>query len=167
MYNIIDNFLCEDDFKTIVNIVNEKNFNWHLIEKANYNSKEGQFQFMHTIVDNGSFTSNHQTICNIILKNYCKIIKKNVAVLRARVNLFLKTKKNQKLGLHKDFDDDKIQTLLLYLEDSNGYTEFKNKKKIKSKKNRLLIFNSAILHQTVTQTDVFFRKNININFFEE
>ena len=63
-------------------------------------------------------------------------------------------------------------SLLLYLEDSNGKTDFKNVqifdgikiKAVDSFANRALIFPSTCEHQTLTQTDVTFRTNINMNF---
>ena len=83
-----------------------------------------------------------------------------------RVNLFINTdNKNEGKGFHQDIiNDDEMKTLLFYLEDSNGYTEFKDGKIVESKKNRAVVFNSSVLHQTVMQTDTIFRRNININF---
>ena len=69
------------------------------------------------------------------------------------------------MGYHEDMDDENIFTLLLYLEDSNGGTQFKdNGRKIKSKRNRAIIFPARVEHQTVMQTNTLFRMNININF---
>ena len=83
-----------------------------------------------------------------------------------RINLFVNTSnKNEGKGFHKDvINDDDMKTLLFYLEDSNGYTEFEDGTIIESKKNRAIVFNSNILHQTVMQTNTIFRRNININF---
>ena len=58
----------------------------------------------------------------------------------------------------------KIWIMQKHLENSNGYTEFDNGRKVESKQNRAVLFNSDFLHQTVSQTDVKFRRNININF---
>ena len=87
------------------------------------------------------------------------------------MNMFLKTVDYQnELGYHIDLDgsyNSDFITMLIYLEDSNGYTQFKDtKEKIESKRNRALIFNSSIEHQTITQTDIPIRRNININFKE-
>jgi hypothetical protein len=91
---------------------------------------------------------------------------KNAVIQRARVNLFVRTdKKQRRLGFHRDIEGAEAgQTILHYLEDSNGYTEFKDGQKSNSVKNRAVIFDSNLEHSTVTQTDVLFRKNININF---
>jgi hypothetical protein len=64
-------------------------------------------------------------------------------------------------------DDEDHKTLLYYIEDSNGYTEFNDGQKVESKRNRAVIFDAHLIHQTVTQTDKLFRTNININYTEE
>ena len=71
------------------------------------------------------------------------------------------------LGYHQDIDDSKdYKTLLLYFETNNGYTEFETGEKIPSVENSALIFDANKMHQTVTQTDMMFRRNININYKE-
>ena len=167
MYKIIDNFLNENELKTILKAINNNNFFWFLIEKANYNSDEGDFQFMHTFIKNGQINSDFFSYCKPIYEKIIQIYKKPIHIGNARVNLFLKVDKKKGLGFHKDITDNKnVFTFLYYLENSNGYTEFENGDIIESKKNRAVFFNSDLLHQTVMQTDVLFRKNININFME-
>ena len=89
-----------------------------------------------------------------------------------RINLFGRGQESRGLGYHKDMFTDNYLSLLLYLEDSNGKTEFKDvqifdnmkMKTVDSFANRALIFPSICMHQTVTQTDITFRTNINMNF---
>ena len=158
MIDVIDNFLNENNFDEIFNIVSSNNFPWYTVDRLNENAdNDNDFQLIHTIIHEGRPNSDFTNIIDIA----CSPMP-NINIYRARINLFTKTHISKNYGFHKDMDNAK--TLLLYLENSNGYTEFKDGKKIKSKKNRAVLFNSDYLHQTVSQTDVKFRRNININF---
>ena len=91
----------------------------------------------------------------------------------ARVNLFIKTSnENVPMGFHTDVldsvsDAHKFKTILLYLEDSNGYTEFEKYENVMSKRNRACIFSALENHQTVSQSDIYFRTNVNVTFMEK
>jgi len=161
---VIDNFLDENLAEYIVRKVDNTHFPWYLIKNVNKESTPNDYQFMHTIVDYGNENSHYLRIIEPLLTN----LKKPVKIVRARVNLFCKTETNRGLGFHQDImDDEEHKTLLYYLEDSNGYTEFNDGQKIESKRNRAVIFDAHVIHQTVTQTDKLFRTNININYTEE
>jgi len=58
------------------------------------------------------------------------------------------------------------KTCVIYLNDNNGYTEFKNGKKILSVKNTAIVFDSNIEHRGVPATDNR-RLVLNINYFEK
>ena len=53
MYKIIENYLPENDFDTIMNYINYPKLNWYFYPKANINSKENDFQFMHIMIEEG------------------------------------------------------------------------------------------------------------------
>ena len=174
MYKIIENYLPENDFDTIMNYINYPSLNWFFCPKANKNSKENDFQLMHNMIDVGKecfkFTDYDYDIVRKIVSPFNGKNKK-YEICRLRMNMFLKTVDYQnELGYHIDLEgpyNSDFITMLIYLEDSNGYTQFKDtKEKIESKRNRALIFNSSIEHQTITQTDIPIRRNININFKE-
>ena len=100
MYEIIDNYLKEDDFIKIEKWILHRDFMWHFVDKPNRTStNETQFQFGRVFIE-------------------------------------------------------------------YGYTELENGEKVNTVKNRALIFDAHLYHQTVTQTDSLFRRNININFKE-
>ena len=168
MYKVIDNFLNHGDFEKIVNTTNNANYKWVLWEKANTKSQEGQFQFAHVYIQrNTIIESLDDNVVYLIMKKLTELYKKTQAVTRARTNLFLKTDNPIGFGYHKDIEDSKThETILYYLEDSNGCTQFKTGEKIESKANRALIFPAHIEHQTLSHTDIIFRKNVNINFRE-
>ena len=168
MIKIIDNFLDVSVLNNIKNIINTDDYDWCLWKQANSNSTEGQFQFAHVYMNDNVIIKNmDDNIINFIMQKYTNDTNKNLTICRARVNLFLKTKTNLGFGYHVDiYDSNDFSTLLLYLEDSNGCTEFKNGQKIQSKENRAIIFPANVEHQTVSHTDIQFRTNININFME-
>ena len=93
-------------------------------------------------------------------------------VWRSRTNIFIKTKTfpfslfDRGMGYHRDVEDSPhMHTLLLYLEDSDGGTQFKdNGRIIRSKRNRAVIFPAHKMHQTIMQTNSLYRTNVNINF---
>ena len=177
MYKIIENYLPEDSLQKIIKYIEFPQRCWFFCKMANPNSKENDFQLMHNMIDfdeNGNkvehcfnFTDVEKDVVNRLIKPYDK--GKGLELFRLRMNMFLKTQDHEKgLGYHTDLlHGDDITTMLIYLEDSNGYTEFKKtKERIESKRNRALIFNSQIEHQTIMQTDIPIRRNININFKE-
>lgn len=168
MYKVMDNYLSEAEFNYVYDTIHNMDFNWCLWKKANNNSsKENQFQFAHSFVNyKKECYSTSSKLPILIMKRIAKEEKKQLIISKAKANLFLKKDNHIELGLHKDIEDDTfLKTLILYLEDSNGYTEFENGEKINSVKNRALLFDAHIPHQTVTQTDTMFRTNVNINFY--
>ena len=177
MYKIIENYLPEDSFKKIIEYIEYPQRCWYFCKMANPYSKENDYQLMHCMIDFDkdwnkvehcfNFTDVEKDVVNRLIIPYHK--GKGLELFRLRMNMFLKTQDYEKgLGYHKDvLKGDDIKTMLIYLEDSNGYTEFKDtKERIESKRNRALIFNSQIEHQTIMQTDIPIRRNININFKE-
>ena len=162
---IIDNYLNNEDFKTIKSFIeSHTTFDWYLSPQANeWGTDDRAFQFMHNWVWAGK---TKYPAVESYLKILLRPLKKRLKVHRCKVNLFINQVEPIKMGFHTDFDIDNIKTLLLYLQDSNGYTEFENGEKVESKENRALIFSSNIRHQTVSQTNTMFRTNINLNYEE-
>ncbi len=168
---IIDDYLNKDDFNFVHNTLNNEQFLWEWRKVANHNSKNygEDFQFMHFFIEYGKpFYVNASLLPSIIIQRYAQGENKKFRISRAKANLFIKTSEQPKqLGFHKDItDSDNFLTTILYLETSNGYTEFKDGTKIDSVKNRVAIFPANLEHQTVTQTDTLFRTNINVNIEE-
>jgi hypothetical protein len=86
------------------------------------------------------------------------------SLLRVKANLLHKTEKTIEHGFHRDFPYEN-NTAIFYLNTNNGYTKFKNKKIIKSEKNKLVDFNSSLEHTGSTCTDEDYRIVINFNYF--
>ena len=170
---IIDDFLTEEDF----DIVSSSfiNLDYKFLPRANINSSsEHHFHFMHTYIDRWECQyENADYIPRIIMNTYCKLYKKSVTLIKARFNLFVITSnKSEAMGYHQDIIDVKEtnidpHTILMYIEDSNGSTEFKDGTNVMSKRNRVVLFHNDDFHQTISSTDTLFRRNININFVED
>ena len=173
MFKIIDNFLDDNEFNHISDVVKSFDFHWQMGRKLNDNSGDDDWQGIHSIIHKGEvITPTYKFMVDDLVNGLQKKYKKSVNIFRFRVNLFGKDKESKGLGYHADITEFDCLTLLLYLEDSNGKTEFKDvqifdnmkMKTVDSFANRALIFPSICMHQTVTQTDITFRTNINMNF---
>ena len=169
---IIDDFLTEEDFDIVFTAFNYFDFKFYT--QANLNSNnEHHFHFIHFHIDDWVVSyENADYIPRIIMNTYSKYSKKNVSLIRARSNLFVKTLDHPTgMGYHQDIPNSiaypNLHTLLMYLEDSNGSTEFKDGINVISKRNRAVVFHNDSFHQTMTSTDTLFRRNININFIED
>ena len=163
MFKIIDNYLDTGEFNKIKHHVESYNsFDWYLSPKANELSDDPRsFQFMHNMIWEGK--PNYSEV-NEYVKILLRPLNKKLRVHRCKVNLFIKQDEPISMGFHTDYYDDNINTLLIYLEDSNGYTEFDDGDIAESKRNRAIFFRSDKWHQTITSTDTLFRRNININY---
>ena len=96
-----------------------------------------------------------------ILKPVLKNIK-HKEMKRVKCNLLTKTNKIIEHGFHTDQDNG--ITGILYLNKCNGYTKFKNGKKILSEENKYVEFDSKLKHTGSTCTDEMRRIVINFNY---
>ena len=83
-----------------------------------------------------------------------------------RANLCLK--RPMKNDWHRDFNKKhnltpKSKVAIYYVNTNNGHTVFKNKK-VKSEKNKIVIFNGDVQHRAEYQTDTDTRVVINFNY---
>jgi len=168
MMEIIDSYLEESEFENIYQRVHDQG--WILLKAVNNNAKsEEDFQFIHYYINEGNATyENAGEIPSRVMSPYAQ--RNNIPELlffRARSNLFVRTSPvAREMGYHRDIEDsEEVMTLLLYLEDSDGGTQFKETgEKVLSKRNRAVVFPAHLDHQTVSATNVLFRSNVNINF---
>jgi len=155
---IIHNFLEDNYFKEIVDLHFSPNFSWFLQNGVN-NEKDGNSQLIHTFFKDGKANSfNFMTLSHIL--NKLKVNK----LIRVKSNLIPKSSKIIRHGFHTDFNIKGIKTAILYLNTNNGYTVFKNNKKIKSEENKMIIFDCRLSHSGTTCTDKDFRALMNINY---
>lgn len=166
---IYKNFLNKESFLNIKDTLLSYDFPWFLNLKVvsekdsllNSKLKNYDFQFCHIFYIDQKINSQYY---NLIAPLIDKIKPKSL--LKIKANLLTKTHKHMEHGYHVDFNDKKITTGIFYLDDSNGYTKFKNGKKIKSSSNTYVEFNSSLEHTGATQTDEKTRLVINFNYFK-
>ena len=173
MINVVENYLPEKTFDEIYASVYQ--LPWKLHKQMNPAAHdEHQFAFIQDYHDDRFFDyyRKRESIAEILGKTimlpYLQSNKISANILRVRTNLYIKTSDEPREGgYHIDIADPPKNcfTLLLYLEKSNGATQFKESGNIiTSERNKAVIFPCCLEHQTIYQTDVLYRTNININF---
>ena len=168
-YDVIDDFLSESDMDNFYETFTHGGFPWTLLTKVNENAEENDFQFAHKYIDNGEevYATAIEALRPIFRELYhAKYMSKDTEVYRAKTNLFIKTDTGRGLGFHHDITNlgDNYKTIIYYVNSNNGGTRFEDNTFVGSVRNRALLFNGKIAHETVTQTDTNFRFNININY---
>ena len=161
---IYDDFLSEHQFKNFdAQIVNNAYFPWYY-NNGVVKENDGRYQFTHMVFDvlKGGITSDFFPIFETVL------VKLNAKKLyRIKINLNPSTFFQRGGGWHVDYENDPFQhtkTAVFYLNTNNGWTEFKKGGKVKSKSNRIVIFDSSLKHQGVTCTDNNRRVIVNFNY---
>ena len=162
--NIYKNFLPKKTFKKIQSELMSDQMPWYFINGVDY-INDGFFKFTYVFIDEYGIN------CR---ENFMNVIKPLLSKLKAKrfysikVNLLTKTNKIIEHGYHTDFNSDskkfKGKTALYYINTCNGYTKFKNGKKIKSEENKLIEFNTKIKHKGSSCTDEKIRVAINLNY---
>ena len=157
MIQIIDNFLPEEEFKSIQSFMMGGQFKWIYSEGRSYED-DGLFLMVHMFYQPDVGTnSEHINIWNNFMS---KIGAKEC--IRIKANLTFKTPTIQLGPYHHDYDDKK--TAVFYLNTNNGYTKFKNGTKVKSVENRMIVFPSNLEHQGYTCSDQLNRVVVNFNY---
>jgi hypothetical protein len=158
-YNIINNFLEKKEFSNLKNMVVDSYFPWFLGKGIN-KSNDLHYQFVHTFYVDNRINSNffeHLLPVNKKLK-----IR---SLIRIKANLIPKNNKIIEHGYHCDFNYADSKTAILYINNNNGYTKFKDGFVSSSEENKIVIFNANERHTGTTCTDSDYRIVININYF--
>lgn len=158
---VVDNFLLEEDFKQLSKSILNKKFPWYYCSYLTDTDKKEQNHF---------YFNHHFYEKNIPLSSYYDLLIKHFlpkleikSLIRAKANLFTKSESLITYNFHTDYDYN-CNAAILYLNDCDGFTVFKDKK-IESKANRLLLFNANTQHASTNCTNSRIRANININYF--
>ena len=172
-FKVVDNYLPEKDFREILSTVHNTGFTWSLAPEllGDGTDNPDDFYFTRVLIEKGSeIFPGSSKIVEILLKPIAEQLNKQLFVTRSKINLFFKQKTHYGYGMHQDVIDGNgdfsvnYNSLLIYLEDSNGYTEFADGNTCSSVRNRAIFFRSDVVHQTITSTDTKFRRNVNINY---
>ena len=158
--NIYKNFINKKNSNKIEEEFLKPYFPWYYNKHQTINNKDTSYMF-HLFFQNKKINSKHFYLIEPILK---KLNIKNL--INVRANLCLK--RPTKCNWHVDCSTKKLnhKTAIYYVNNNNGYTLFKNKK-VKSEKNKIVIFNEDTIHKVGHQTDKDTRIVINFNYESE
>ena len=156
---IIDNFLEDNVFTRIQNIVMGDYFPWYFNDFKSDGYGTNNYQFTHTIVKNDMILSSYFPV--IYDAFFAKLgIKK---VLRVKLNLTTRTENLFNHGFHVDTLL-KSKTAVFYVNTNNGKTVFKNGEEVNSVANRVVIFDTDLEHAATSHTDEKTRVVVNFNY---
>lgn len=178
MITVIDNFLNTYDITNILDKVgcddlsNYQSFNLYWNPFVSLPTDKGGTLsngcFIHNFYRNNETTSEYAWIADIIVDAYLKLDKEIVnectSLHHAKFNLFTGTEKRISYGFHQDIVHGYIHnSLIFYLDDSDGYTLFDDGSRIRSKTNRACIITGGhnYKHASTNSTQGI-RRNINI-----
>ncbi len=173
MYKIIDNFLSQEDFLLLKKSFYSYYFPWYAgpVLPDNQETKRSKpvekiynFHFSHLFYSNFETNSTYYS-------NIKPLINKidPLAVIRIKANLETRTELVVENGYHTDFFEDyeNCTTAVYYINTNNGYTKFSDGSLVQSVENRLVTFDSRILHTGSTCTDESSRIVINLNYIKK
>jgi hypothetical protein len=154
----IDNFLSEEDFIPLSDMLNSFYFPWYFNDQICYES-DGLSQFTHTFFEELTRSPNSDFYPLV----ECFLDKLEVKeLIRIKANLNVKTEVPIQTGYHIDYPD--ATTAVFYLDTNNGGTELNKTTFVESVANRIVIFDSNTQHTGVTCTDQKKRIVLNINY---
>ena len=146
MIEIIDNFLDEEEFKSIQSFMMGGEFRWFYAKGRTYGD-DGSYQMIHMFYqpEVGS-NSEHLSIWS----NFMKQVGAKECT-RIKANLTFKTPTIEPGPYHYDYKD--MKTAVFYINTNNGYTEFENGVRVNSVANRVCIFDSNLQHRGTTHSE--------------
>ena len=164
---VYDDFLPEYQFKNFdTQVLSNNLFPWYY-NNGVINANDGKgYQFTHVVFDqhidptpiSALFPFIEPVLENLKVRN----------LVRIKLNLNPRTFFHRGGGWHVDYGlNDPFphtKTAVFYLNTNNGWTEFKKGGKVKSKSNRIVIFDSSLEHQGVTCTNENRRVIVNFNY---
>ena len=156
--NTYNNFLDKQTFENIKTHLMSDYMPWYFNEYI-ITKEDNFFQFTFVFLDEQGIN------CERKKMNLIEPILSNLkySKLRAvKANLLTKTNEIIEHGFHTDQPEG--TTSILYINNCNGYTKFKNGEKITSEENKLIEFNSQLEHTGSSCTDENRRVVINFNY---
>jgi hypothetical protein len=170
-YSVIDNFLDKDDFKALQDVMTGNDFPWFYGNTKTYIdpklkdqkiNQDYNFQFTHYFYRDYSPSSGYWPILN----KFNEFLNP-LAYTRIKANLTVKTPEIITYGYHTDYlgVPSGLKTAVYYINTNNGKTIFKDGDEVDSIENRLVVFDTDMLHTGTSCTDQNTRILLNINFF--
>jgi len=164
-HKVIDNFLDEEYFDSLVTLITDKTKSgnnimpWFLQSSIVCDKVEDKiFLLYHMFYENNIPTSD---LYNKLIPLLGKLKVKSL--IRIKANFYPNTEILHEHPMHADYEFSHSGALLS-LNTCDGYTKLKDGTKIDSIANRILLIDSSEEHCSTTTTNDFARFNININY---
>jgi hypothetical protein len=161
-YQVIDNFLPEEEFKNIQDLMMGDHFAWHYHKTVTYADEEKDdkaFYFTHLFYSNPKITSEHIQTLNPLLE---KLDVK--AFIRIKGNMYPNLNGYSPNEPHIDYPYSH-KGAIFYINTNDGCTILEDGTRIASVANRILFFDPSKMHDSTYPSDQKVRVNININYF--
>ena len=160
MFEVKDNFLPEKKYINIYTLLTDEYFPWYFnnYKTLSHTGELFDYQFTHTFYKDNEISSP-------FFKSLKPLIDKlnSRTLVRIKANLNPITQELIKYKSHTD-QDFKCKVAIYYLNTNNGYTMLEDKK-VESKANRMVLFDSSIYHYGTNSTNCNNRIVINFNYF--
>ena len=143
---IIDNFLPEEEFKSIQSLMTSFQFNWFYQEGRSYDDDDFYLMTHMFFQPEVGLNSEHLDMWNTFMN---KVEAKKCT--RIKANLTFKTPTIEPAQYHIDYAD--MKTAIFYINTNNGYTELKSGVRVSSVANRVCIFDSNLQHRGTTHSE--------------
>tara|TARA_Y100000004_G_scaffold178345_1_gene220842 strand:+ start:273 stop:773 length:501 start_codon:yes stop_codon:yes gene_type:complete len=162
-YKIFKGVLEKQEFENIRNFFFNPKTPWYYQSKMLIKSQnDDRGFFSHVLFHENKIYSEGYSLFEPLI-NKLNIL----SLINLRANLNIKSDNRYMSEFHSDYVYKDGLTAIYYLNKCNGYTEFDNKEKTKvySEPNKIVVFDSSMKHRMVSQTDENRRLVVNINYF--
>jgi len=171
-HKVIDNFLDEEYFDSLVTLFTDKEKKGNAIMPWFFGSsiaypglvefdlqiEDKLFYMVHLFYNNNAPNSEHYESLFPLLEKL-----KTKCMIRIKANLFPNTEILHEHPMHIDYPYSHSGAILS-LNTCDGYTKLEDGTKINSVANRILLFDAGKRHCSTTTTNISARINININY---
>jgi hypothetical protein len=161
-YKVQDNFLPEEDFKAIQDLMMGDMFPWHYHKAVTYLDEETDsraFYFTHLFYSNPKITSDHIKLLNPLFE------KMDVkAFIRIKGNMYPNLSGYSPQEPHIDYNYPH-KGALFYINTNDECTILEDGTRIESIANRILFFDPSKMHDSTYPSNQKVRVNINMNYF--
>ena len=173
-YKVVDNFLKEEDFTNLQNLIigdgNNLDFDWKIITDValanwdkNYdkevNNQLWNWYAVHPVYNTLPLSPHFDYIVNFFRGKWD--LK---SLIRIKVNFYPHTSEVKEHAQHYDYDFSH-RGALFSLNTCDGFTRMSNGDKVDSVANRMIFFDASELHNSSTTSNQKGRYNINFNYF--
>ena len=154
MIDMKDNFLDEEVIHDLEYCMLGSNFAWFI----------GDDKLTHNFWENNDFSNRYNDICRAWIDVYIK----PTALIKVKGKLYPRSKKIKECKMKPDVNwkHENCKTSILYINNNNGYTKFKDGTIVESVRNRLVTFPAHLEYMDSACTDEKFRCVINVNYYK-